>query len=350
MACNLSLVLVVRDDSMSMDSDQDSSDNSVAVTAMLSHVVTEQQPSLAADPPVSDPALQHRDPSETPKELDFKALSEAISQFKASKMLAKSDAGEALETSFRVDPHQSFLGFGDLSDSYPHFSSETHSSTAHPETSNQTEPAVPIPGSVASGVEASGDVDHRGGAACVFRPATPTAAPIPEIASSVMNSPEPWEQTSPISVIDTRSGPASNGSSVSRTGSLEPLAKNQCGILPTPTYGMDGFYPGLQGSGFMSATHQPMGLTGPRFASHSGAVGLGHPLLNSLGLLGPPGSRGFLPNNVQMAWNSSSHVSASSGLWAARFGTGVQQIQSSPFLQNWQRDAYRPDRGGFGSW
>ncbi|XDV21846.1 hypothetical protein PO909_026866, partial [Leuciscus waleckii] len=345
----------LRDDSMSMDSDQDSSDNSVAVTAMLSHVVTEQQPSLAADPlpPVSDPALQHRaDPSEMPKELDFKALSEAISQFKASKMLAKSDAGEALETSFRVDPHQSFLGLGDLSDSYPQFSSETHSSTAHPETSNQTEPAVPTPGSVASRVEASGDVDHRGGSACVFRPATPTAAPIPESASSVMNSPEPWEQTSPISVIDTRSGPASNGSSVSRTGSSEPLVKNQCGFLPTPTYGMDSFYPGLQGSGFMSATHRPipMGLTGPSFASHNGAVGLRHPLLNSLGLLGPPGSSGFLPNNMQMAWNSSTHGSASSGLWAARFGTGVQQIQSSLFLQNWQRDAYRPDRGGFGGW
>ncbi|XP_077088075.1 protein TASOR [Siphateles boraxobius] len=350
----------LRDDSMSMDSDQDSSDNSVSVTAKLSHVVTDQQPPLTTDPfpPVSEPALQHRANAETsgaPRELDFKALSKAISQFKASKMLAQSDSGEALETSFRVDPHQSFLGLGDLADSYPQFSSLTHSLPApQPDPSDPT-PFLGAAGSVASCVEASGDVDHRGGSACVFRPATPTAAPIPEPAGSVLGNPEPW--VSPIPVIDTRSGmtnaagaQASNGSSVlgspprtapARTAAFEPLGKNQCGFLPTPRYAMASFYPGLPGSGLLSAPHHPMGL-----------ASLTQPLLScSPGVLAPAVLRGFLPhNNVPMAWSGSSHGSASSGLWAARFGTDVQQIQSSPFLQNWQRDTHRPDRGGFGSW
>ncbi|XP_056095994.1 protein TASOR [Rhinichthys klamathensis goyatoka] len=347
----------LRDDSMSMDSDQDSSDNSVSVTAQLSHVVTDQQPSLATDPfpPVSEPAL-HQHPantetSDTPKELDFKALSEAISQFKASRMLAKCDAGDALETSFRVDPHQSFLGLGDLCES-PQFSSDTPGPPAAPP--SRTEPAAPTPLAAApSRVEASGDVDHRGGSLCVLRP----AAPIPE-----NDNQEPWAQTSPIPVIDTRSGmtgrkaeggQASNGSSVLGTPPrISTGSFDQCGFLPTPRYGMGSFYPGLQGSGFMSATHRAMGLSGPGFASYSGAVGLGHPLLNctvsnGLGAVGPPAWRGFLPNNsVPMAWHSLPHGSSS----PARFGSDVQRIQSAPFLQNWQRDAHRPDGGGFGGW
>ncbi|XP_039513117.1 protein TASOR isoform X1 [Pimephales promelas] len=305
----------LRDDSMSMDSDQDSSGNT-----QLSHVVTDHQPSPF--PPASEPAL-HQHPadtetSDTPKELDFKALSEAISQFKASRMLAQCDAGDALETSFRVDTHQSFLG--DLCD----FSSDTHDPPP--------EPAAPAP----SRVEASADADHQGGSVCVLTP----AAPIPE-----NNNPDPAAQTSPIPVIDTRSGMTARKAEGGQASSV--LGTPPISFLSTPRYGMGGFYPGLQGSGFMSATHQAM----MGFAS-----GFGHPLLNctvsnGLGVVGPPAWRGLLPNNsVPMAWHSSAQGSLSPGLWAARFGSNVQQIQSAPFLQNWQRDAHRPDGGGFGSW
>lgn len=414
MACNLSLVPVVRDDSMSMDSDQDSTDNSVSVTTKLSHVVTDQHLSLATDPypPVSEPSLQDQAntipgptaTSDMPKQLDFKALSEAISQFKASKMLVESDAGE---TSFRVDPHQSFLNLGDQTDSYPQYSSETHSLSATLSealvscTSNKIESAVPTmftgaPLSSASGnaelassVEASREmVMASGETLCSFKPATPTAVPIiaAENASDILNNPEHWEQSS-TSSMDTRSdtpnagskvdsGQASNGSSVSEnppmtavvnTSSFDPPVKNQCGsrgFLPTPgnsRYGMDCFYPALQGSGLISSTPRSMGLNCPRFVSHNGAIGFRHPLLNctvsnNLAVVGPPVLTGFLPsNNMHMTWNNLAQGSAS-GLWAARYGLNAQQLHRSQFIQNWQGnpafqgDSYRPNRGGFGGW
>ncbi|XP_048032203.1 protein TASOR isoform X1 [Megalobrama amblycephala] len=404
----------LRDDSMSMDSDQDSTDNSVSVTTKLSHVVTDQHPSLATDPypPVSEPSLQDQAntipgptaTSDMPKQLDFKALSEAISQFKASKMLVESDAGE---TSFRVDPHQSFLNLGDQTDSYPQYSSETHSLSATlSETlvsciSSKIESAVPTmftgaPLSCASGnaelassVEASREmVMASGETPCSFKPATPTAVPIiaAENASDILNNPEHWEQSS-TSSMDNRSdttnagskvdsGQASNGSSVSEnppmtavvnTSSFDPPVKNQCGnrgFLPTPgnsRYGMDCFYPALEGSGLISSTPRSMGLNCPRFASHNGAIGFRHPLLNctvsnNLAVVGPPVLTGFLPsNNMHMTWNNLAQGSAS-GLWAARYGLDAQQLHRSQFIQNWQGnpafqgDSYRPNRGGFGGW
>ncbi|XP_067272436.1 protein TASOR isoform X2 [Pseudorasbora parva] len=392
----------LRDDSMSMDSDLDSSDNSVSVSTKLSHVVTDQHPSLVTEPysPVSEPSLQDQAntipaptaSSEMTEELDFKALSEAISQFKASRMLAKSDTGEISETSFRVNPHQSFLGLSDLSDSYPQYSSETPSLSASlPEsqvscTSNKTESAftgAPLTcasgkAELASSVEARPEMGQIGEVACSFQPATPTAAPITaaENTSNILNNPETWEKSS-TSSMDTRSaminagsnvgsGQASNGSSilenaqmipVRNTSSFDKPVKSQCrssGLFPTPS---NFFYPSLQGNGFISATQSPMGLNGTRFVSHNGTIG--HPLLNCTvsNNLGPPVLRGFLPNNnnMQMTWSHLAQGSAS-GLWAARYGMDVQQLQSSPYIQNWQGNpafqgnAYRPNRGGFGGW
>ncbi|XP_050950543.1 protein TASOR isoform X6 [Labeo rohita] len=381
----------LRDDSMSLDSDLDSSDNIISVTTETTHVVPDQPPSaLATDPcpPASEPSLQDQanpipvitTTSEMPKKLDFVALSEAISQFKASKMLSRSDAGETLQTSFRVDPHQSFLSHSDMSDSYPQYSLENHSL---PETGSCTsikmETAVTTtvgdPLSSSSPVEASCEMVQYG------ETATSAAAPIiaAESTSNIMNISKAWEQSSTTS-MDTQSGTTNAGTSnesglsekpavtaVNNASSSEPLVNNKSvssGFLPRPgtsRHTMDRFYPALQSSGFMSAPHGSVGLNAPRFVSHNGAIGLRHPLLNctvsnNVGVVGSPVFRGFLPNpNMQMSWNNLAQGSAS-GLWGAHYGMDVQQIHTSPFIQTWhgnpafQGDSYHPNRGGFGGW
>ncbi|XP_016315022.1 protein TASOR-like [Sinocyclocheilus anshuiensis] len=366
----------LRDDSMSLDSDLDSPDHSVSVTTE-----TSQHPSaLGTDPcpPLSEPSLRDHanaipvltTTSQMPKELDFVALSEAISQFKASKMLSKSDAGETLQTAFGVDPDQSFLSHSDLSDSYPRYSSENHSLSATPPetpvscTSIKTESAVTTtagaPMSSSSAVGASREVVQYG--------ETDTSAAAPENTSNIMNTSKAWEQSS-TSSTDTRSGTTNAGSgqtSNESRGSEKPAVDSASSSEPAvsgflPRHSMDRFYPALQGSGLMSIPHSSLGLSGPRLISHNGAIGLAHPLLNctvsnSLGVVAPPVLRGFLPNpSVQMSWNNLVQGSAS-GLWGAGYGMDVQQIQRSPFIQSWQgnpafqRDSYRPNRGGFGGW
>ncbi|XP_016112698.1 protein TASOR-like, partial [Sinocyclocheilus grahami] len=365
----------LRDDSMSLDSDLGSPDHSVSVTTETSH-----PSALGTDPcpPLSEPSLRDQaiaipvltTTSQMPKELDFVALSEAISQFKASKMLSKSDAGETLQTAFGVDPHQSFLSHSDLSDSYPQYSSENHSLSATPPetpvscTSIKTESAVTTtagaPLSSSSAVGASREVVHYG--------EKDTSAAVPKNTGNIVNTSKAWEQSS-TSSADTRSGTTNAGSgqtsnenggsekpAVDRASSSEPAVS---GFLPR--HGMDCFYPALQGSGLMLAPHGSLGLSGPRLISHNGAIGLAHPLLNctvsnSLGVVAPPVLRGFLPNpSVQMSWNNLVQGSAS-GLWGAGYGMDVQQIHRSPFIQSWQGnpafqgDSYCPNRGGFGGW
>ncbi|XP_052395598.1 protein TASOR [Carassius gibelio] len=388
----------LRDDSMSLDSDLDSSDYSVPVTTETNRVITDQHTSaLGTDPCplVSEPSLQDQvnaipvpTTSETPKDLDFVALSEAISQFKAFKMLSKSDAGETLQTAFGVDPHQSFLSHNDLSDSYPQYSSEKHSLSATlPEapvssTSVKTESAVitttGAPLSCSSAVEASREVVQYG------ETGTSAAAPITaaEGTSNIMTVSKAWEQAS-TSSTDTWSGTTnaeigqtSNESGVSEkpavtavdnANSSEPAVKDKCGssgFLPRPgssRHGLDHFYPALQGSGLLPAPHASLALSSPRFISHNGAIGLGHPLLNctvsnNLGVVGPPVLRGFFPNpSMQMSWNTLLQ-GLPSGLWGAHYGMDVQQIHRSPFIQTWpgnpafQGDGHRPSRGGFGGW
>ncbi len=390
--CNLSLVPVVRD-SMSLDSDLDSSDNTVSVPPEATRVDPDQHPSALVTepcPPVSEPSLQDQakpipvlttTTSEMPKELDFVALSEAISQFKASKMLSNSDAGETLQTSFRVDPHQSFLSHSDLSDCYPQCFSENHSLSAETQVSCAsikiesvvTTTTAEAPLSSSSPVEASCEMVHY------RETATSAAAPIiaAENTSNSINISKAWEQSS-TSSTDTCSGAVnaqtSNESGVSQKPAVNnassselELIKNKSGnsgFLPRPGSSrqtMDCFYPALQGSGFMPAPHSSMGLSCPRFISHNGAIGLGHPLLNctvsnNLGVMGSPVLREFLPNpSMQMTWNSLAQGSAS-GLWGAHYGVDVQQIHQSPFIQTWpgnlafQGDSYRHNRGGFGGW
>ncbi len=391
--CDLSLVPVVRDDSMSLDSDLDSSDNTVsAVPPEATHVDPDQHPSAFATdpcPPVSKPSLQDQakpipvlttTTSKTPKELDFVALSEAISQFKASKMLSNSDAGETLQTSFRVDPHHSFLNHNDLSDSYPLCLSENHILSVETQVSCAsikiesavTTTTAEAPLSSSSPVEASCEMVHYG------ETATSAAAPMTaaENTSNIINISKAWEQSC-TSSTDTCSGavnaqtPNESGISqkpaVNNASSSEPAIKHKSGnsgFLPRPSSSrqtMDCFYPALQGSDFIPAPHSSMGLSGPRLISHNGAIGLRHPLLNcnvsnNLGVMGSPVLSGFLPNpSMQMTWNSLAQGSAS-GLWGSQYGVDVRQIHQSPFIQTWpgnpafQGDSYRPNRGGFGGW
>ncbi|KTG41105.1 hypothetical protein cypCar_00019362 [Cyprinus carpio] len=379
----------LRDDSMSLDSNLDSSEYSVSVPTETKHVITDQHPSALRTDPVSEPSLQDQanaipvltTTSEMPKELDFVALSEAISQFKAFKMLSKSDTGETLQTAFGVDTHQSFLSHSDLSDSYPQYSSENHSLSATlPETpvsctSIKTESAV----TTTTGAPLSCREVVQYGETATSAAVTITAA---EGTSNIVNISKAWEQSS-TSSTDTRSsttnagsGQTSNESGVSEkpavtavdiASSSEPAVREKfgsSGFIPRPgssRHGMDCFYPALQGSGLLSAPQASLALSSPRFITHNGAIGLGHPLLNctisnNLGVVGPPVLRGFFPNpSVQMSWNNLVQGSAS-GLWGARYGIDVQQIHGSPFIQTWhgnpafQGDSYRPSRGGFGGW
>ncbi len=329
---------------MSLDSDLDSSDNIVLVS------VSPETPRVVPDQrPLSEPALQDQanpipvitTTSEMPKPLDFVALSEAISQFKASRMFSKSDAGESLQTTFGVDPHQSFLSHSDLSDSYPQCSSENHSvSNTRPETPMKTESTVAArsPLSSSSPVEASRELVHYG----------ETAA---ESTSSILNISKAWEQSSTSSTDTTNAGQASNESGVvSEKPAVNSASSSEAAVKHfLPRAGS--FYPALQS--FMAS---------PRFISHNAAVGLRHPLLNctvSNSLMGAPVFTGLLPNpSMQMSWSGglAQGSAAAAGLWGAHYGVDMQQIHRSPFLQTWQGnpafqgDAYHPNRGGFGGW
>ncbi|XP_058615394.1 protein TASOR isoform X2 [Onychostoma macrolepis] len=346
----------LRDDSMSLDSDLDSSDNIVLVS------VPPETPRVVPDQrPLSEPSLRDQanpipvitTTSETPKPLDFVALSEAISHFKASRMFSQSDAGESLQMTFGVDPHQSFLSHSDLSDSYPQCSSENHSlSNTRPETpvscaSIKTELAVAAatgaPLSSSSPVEASRELVQYG----------ETAA---ESTSNILNISKAWEQCSTSSTDTTNAGQTSIVSekpAVNSASSSEAAVKHESsGFLPRAGSSSQGFYPALQS--FMA---------GPRFISHNAAVGLRHPLLNctvsnSLGVMGAPVFRGLLPNPSIQMWSGglAQGSAAAGGLWGAHYGVDMQQMHRSPFLQTWQGnpafqgDAYHPNRGGFGGW
>ncbi|XP_016308538.1 protein TASOR-like isoform X1 [Sinocyclocheilus anshuiensis] len=326
----------LRDDSMSLDSDLDSPDNPVLVSVC---VVPDQRP-------LSEPSLQDQatpipvitTTSETPKPIDFVALSEAISQFKTSRMLSKLDAGKTLQTSFGVDPHQSFLSHSGLSDSYPQCSWENHSmSNTRPETPVQAEAAGALLSS-SSPVEASRELVQHG----------ETAA-----ESSILNMSKVWEQSSTSSKVTANAGQTSTESGVSETPAVSSASSSEAAVThgSRPGSSGQGFYPVLQGF-----------TAGPSFISHNAAVGLRHPLLNctvpnSLGVVGAPVFTGFLPNpSMQMSWSGGLAQGSAPGLWGAHYGVDTQQIHGSPFLQTWQGnaafqgDAYHPNRGGFGGW
>ncbi|XP_073700434.1 protein TASOR isoform X2 [Garra rufa] len=374
--CGTPASVSLRDDSMSLDSDLDSSDINVSVTTETTHVVPDQ---LSTDPcpPVNKTSFQDQakpipvltTSSEKPKKFDFVALSEAISQFKASKMFSKPNGGETLQTSFQVDPHQSFLSHNDLSDSYPQYSSENHSLSATlPETQVSCASAkIETLGTTGAPLSSSSPVEANCEMVKYGETAISAAA---ENTSNILNISKAWEQSSAMDTTNVGSGQTSNESGVSEkpavtvdnASSSEPLLKNQCmssGFLPRPS--VDRFYPALQGSGLMSTPQGSLSVNTPRFISNNGAIGLRHPLLNctvsnNLGVVGPPVFRGLLPNpNMQMSWNNLAQGSAS-GLWGAHYGMDVQQIRTTQFIQTWpgnpafQGDSYRPNRGGFGGW
>ncbi|XP_042604773.1 protein TASOR-like isoform X2 [Cyprinus carpio] len=323
----------LRDDSMSLDSDLDSPDNPILVS------VSPETPCVVPDQrPLSEPSLQDQanpipvitTASETPKPIDFVALSEAISQFKTSRMLSKLDSGETLQTSFGVDPHQSFLSHSGLSDSYPRCSSVNHSvSHTQPEMLVKAE-AAGAPLSSSSPVEASHELVLYG----------ETAA---KSTSSILDISKAWEQSSTSSTVTANAGQMSTESGVSEKTTVSSASSSEAAG--------QGFYPALQGF-----------TAGPSFISHNAAVGLRHPLLNctvpnSVGVVGAPAFTGFLPNpSMQMSWSGGLAQGSAPGLWGAHYGVNMQQIQGSAFLQTWQGnpafqgDAYHPNRGGFSGW
>ncbi|XP_052445074.1 protein TASOR-like isoform X1 [Carassius gibelio] len=321
----------LRDDSMSLDSDPDSPDNPILVS------VSAETPCVVPDQhPFSEPSLQDQansipvitTTSQSPKPIDFVALSEAISQFKTSRMLSKSNSGETLQTSFGVDPHQSFLGHSGLSDSYPQCSSGNHSvSSTRPEMPVKAE-AAGAPLNSSSPGEASHELVLYGA----------TAA---ESTSSIPNISKAWEQSSTSSMVTANAGQPSNESGV--------LEKTAVSSASSSEAAGQGYYPALQGF-----------TAGPSFISNNASVG--HPLLNcsvpnSSGVVGAPAYTGFVPNpSTQMSWGGGLAQGSAPGLWGAHYGVDMQQIQGSPFLQTWQGNpsfqgnAYHPNRGGFGGW
>lgn len=359
------------EDSMSLDSNQDSSDNTVsAPVSQMTSALTDQQadfhPSVPEDtlPDQVHSIPVHTTTSEPPNALDFKALSEAISQFKASKKLAKTS-----ETSFQVDPHQSFLAHSALPDSYCLSSPDIHSLPETPVSysSNQMKSAnTETSSSAASHAEAGCEADQRGETAGRIKPASSTLVAIPP--AEISDNPGDWEQpnTNAESGHELSSAPETSAADTAQASTAS--VKNTYtsgGFLPRPStssYGMGSFYPALQQQGgLMPAPRASMGLSYPRFVSNSGAVGLRHPLVNctlsnNIGVIRAPVLGGFLPaQNVQMSWNNLAQHSAA-GLWGARYGMDVQQMHRATFIQNWQGkpsfqgDAYRPSRGGFGGW
>ncbi|XP_051977651.1 protein TASOR isoform X2 [Xyrauchen texanus] len=387
---------------------KDSSANKVSVPTEIAHVVTGQHPSVTTDPypSVSEPSFHNQAitipvptaSSESERELDFKALSEAISQFKASRMLANSVAGETSQSSFRVDPHQSFFSHNDLSDSYPqnskHNSQSSTVTASEPlvsHTLNEMQSASElnhkmesparttftgdpmscgsaygneeIPTSTTSSVKATIDMHEvlQGEPASNVKATTSSVVQLCTAAantSKILDHSDPWEHSTVIShSMETQSGAKDDGSKGdsgpvsserAKTCSSQPLVKDKCmksGHRPGSSgSSMDQFRSvdqmALQGGSFIPTIQRSMGQSYPTFASQKGAIGLRHPLLNytvsnSLGVVGPPVFRGVLPNhNMQMAWNSLAQGSAS-GFWSAQHGMNVQQIHRAPFIQTW---------------
>ncbi|XP_051549633.1 protein TASOR-like isoform X2 [Myxocyprinus asiaticus] len=254
----------LRQNNVPMNSSEDSSASRVSVQTEMTHVVTGQQPSLTTDlyPSVCEPSVQDQAitipvstaTSEVERELDFRALSEAISQFKASRVLENTEAGEASQGSFRFDPHQSFLSHNDLSDSYPQFSENNSLSSTIPAsetlvccTSNQMQsvsdyklnpdlesPArttltgdlmscgsdygnAKIAASTTSSVEATGDMHEvlQGVTASNVKTTTSTAVLITEDKNTckILDNSEPWEHSTTIShSMETQSGAKDDGS------------------------------------------------------------------------------------------------------------------------------------------
>ncbi|KAA0712505.1 Protein TASOR [Triplophysa tibetana] len=333
--------------------------------------------------------------SETEENLDFKALSEAISQFKASRMQGKSDKDETAQHSFRVYPHQSFLSHA-LTNSYPVYSSQNNvlSSTAfetlgsHNESKIQSagdcdEPSPVLESGVAeltgaqsscSSVYGNEEIvasasspvkvndDVREGTGCTREP-TPMAMSFTadENIRSVSDHFKPWENSGAFNCsTDTWSGTTNSVSQCDQdskeravtaqgnTGSSEPPNKDKHGKSSFPPrtgnsgFGMDRFNSvrpiAVQGGSLIPTPQRSMGVNCPRFISPNSAIGLGHPLLNcnipnTLGVV--PVLGGLLPNpNMQMAWNSLAQGSAS-GFWGAQRGIDLQQMQRAQFLQTW---------------
>ncbi len=301
---------------MSLDSDLDSSDNIISVSPETPRVVPDQH--LLSEPSLQDqanPIPVITTTSETSKPLDFIALSEAISQFKASRMLSKSHAGETLQTSFGVDPHQSFLSHSDLSDSYPQCSSENHSvSNTRPETTVKTASMVAAAAG-ASPVEASHEL----------------------VQYESTNISKAWEQSS-ISFTDTTNPGSESGVSeepaVNSASFSEAAVKHESSVF----FPRQGFYPALQST-----------------AGPSAAFGLRHPLLNctvsnNFGVVAPPVFGGLLPNPSMPMWSGGLAQGSAFGLWH-RYAADPQ-IHGSPFLQPWQGNPalHHPNRGGFSGW
>ncbi|XP_057181536.1 protein TASOR isoform X2 [Triplophysa rosa] len=387
------------EDSMPKDSSEDST--RVSVPSEKIQVDTEQHPFLTTESYscVSESSVQDQPlpstTSETEENFDFKALSEAISQFKASRMQGKSDAGETAQHSFRVYPHQSFLSH-DLTDSCPLYSSQNNvlSSTAFETLGSHTESQIQSAGdcdelspvlesgvkeftgaqsscssvygneeittSASSPVKVNGEVQE--GTACRSEP-TPMAMSFTaaENISSVSDHFKPWENSGAVNCsTDTWSGTTNSGSQSDQdskeravtaqgnTSSSEPTNKDKHGKSSFPPrtgnsgFGMDRFNSvsqiALQGGSLIPTPHRSTVANCPRFISPNGAIGLGHPLLNcnvpnTLGVV--PVLGGLLPNpNIQMAWNSLAQGSAS-GFWGAQRGIDLQQMQRAQFLQTW---------------
>lgn len=352
--------------------------------------------------------------SETEENLDFKALREAISQFKASRMQGKSDTDEMPQHSFRVYPHQSFLSHA-LTNSYSLYSSQNNvlSSTAFETLGSHTESKIQSAGDcddpspvLESGVTkltgaqsscssvygneefaayASSPVkvndDVQEGTACMSEP-TPMAMSFTadENISSVSDHFKPWENSGAFNCsTDTWSDTTNNGSQSDQdskeraaqgnTSSSEPpnKDKHEKSSFPPRTgnsgFGMDRFNSvrqiAVQGGTLIPTPNRSMVVNCPRFISPNGAIGLGHPLLNcnipnTLGVV--PVLGGLLPNpNMQMAWNSLAQGSAS-GFWGTQCDIDLQQMQRAQFLQTWhgnprfQGNGFHNNRGGFSGW
>lgn len=402
--------IIVREDGMLKDSSKDPTE--VSVPPERSDVNNEQHSFLPTEPYpfVSESSVEDQplpsETTETEEKLDFKALSDAISQFKASKMQEKSDADEKSPCSFRVDPHQSFLSH-DLTSSYSLYSSQCNDLSSTPfetldshtkdqiqSVGDRDEPSTVLESGISefAGAQSSCSSVHTNkeiaasevqeGTACRNKPTLTTVSlTSAENISSVSDHFKPWENSSTVNPpTDAWSGTTNSGNqsdqesserAVTAQDNNEPTNKDkhESSVLPLRTgnsgYGMDCFNPvgqiALQGGSLLSAPHRSMVVNCPRFMSPNGAIGLGHPLLNcnvpnTLGVVAPPVLRGLLPNpNMPMAWNSLTPGSGS-GFWGAQRGIDLQQMQRAQFLQTWhgnpgfQGNGFHNNRGGFSGW
>ncbi|TRZ00907.1 hypothetical protein DNTS_001090 [Danionella cerebrum] len=313
--------------------------------------------------------------TETHSELDFKALSEAICQFKASKILAKTAAAETLHTTFPVDTKQSFLGHSEMLNTFSQISSDKGTPVSC--TPDEMQSTVTPVTCASVNVAESSDAPAVEVAEVVREEKTPPSiVPATFTTDSKLNMVKTLDNSVSMETESITTNPvAKETSGLKKTdgSTLENPPVNSGKDPPTTTipakvkrgnrtfssrtnksqFGAMNVYPLQQA--IMQNTAS-MALNQPRFLPHNGTNGLKHPFLNcmfpnNLAAVGHPILRGFLPaQNMQMSWNNAA------GHWGNVYGMNIQQTYRSPYNQNWpgrppfQGNTNHPNPRGLGGW